>query len=63
MVIVESVQGLTANFLSEWKGKGLTFAASAKVWICNHMFIKKFEGKDVCFLVFSNEVENEHFWI
>ena len=36
MVIGESVEGLTVNFLSERKGKGLTFAANARFWIKNY---------------------------
>ena len=33
MVIVQSVEGLMANFLSEGKGKGMTFAVNANFWI------------------------------
>ena len=33
MVIVQSVEGLMTKFLSERKGKGLTFAVIAKFWI------------------------------
>ena len=54
MVIVKSIEGLTANFLSERKGKGLMFAASVKFWIKKYFFIKKVESKDVCcFVVFE----------
>ena len=51
MVIVQPIESLMAYFLNERKGKGFTFVVNYKILDLESFFAKKFEGKDMFFVV------------